>query len=105
MTDVTELPVPVTQHVNRDVRATASTSEKTKEGAPKMKKFGFATAIASGFAAGFIGLAVPAVAAPAADASTISASVKSGVDHLDWLDDIQPMVNVPKVDTSPRSNP
>ena len=104
MTDVTELPVTVTQHVNRDVRATASTPEK-KEGAPKMKKFGFATAIASGFAAGFIGLAVPAVAAPAADASTISASAKSGVDHLDWLDDIQPKVNVPRVDTSVRSNP
>jgi hypothetical protein len=104
MTDGTELSVPVTQHVNRDVRATASTREK-KEGAPKMKKFGFATAIASGFAAGFIGLAVPAAAAPVADASTISASVKSGVDHLDWLDDIQPKVNVPRVDTSVRSNP
>lgn len=70
-----------------------------------MKKFGFATVIASGFAAGFIGLAVPAAAAPAADVSTISASVKSGVDHLDWLDDIQPRVNVPRVDTSVRSNP
>jgi hypothetical protein len=104
MTDVTELPVPVTQPVNRGVRATASTREN-KEGAPKMTKFGFATAIASGFAAGFIGLAVPAAAAPAADASTISASVKSGVDHLDWLDDIQPRVNVPRVDTSVRSNP
>jgi hypothetical protein len=70
-----------------------------------MKKFGFVAAIASGFAAGFIGLAGPAAAGPAADASTVSASVKSGVDHLDWLDDIQPKVNVPRVDTSPRSNP
>ena len=70
-----------------------------------MNKFGFTTAIASGFAAGFIGLAVPAAAAPAADASTISASVKSGVDHLDWLDDIQPKGNVPDVDNSVRSNP
>ena len=104
MTDVTEVQVPVTQRVNRDVLATASTPE-IKEGAPKMKKFGFATAIAGGFAAGFIGLAVPAAAVPAADASTISASVKSGVDHLDWLDDIQPRVNVPRVDTSVRSNP
>ena len=24
----------------------------------------------------------------------------SGVDHLDWLNDIQPKVNVPQVDTS-----
>jgi hypothetical protein len=24
----------------------------------------------------------------------------SGVDHLDWLNDIQPKVNVPHVDTS-----
>jgi hypothetical protein len=104
MTGVTESPVTTTQHVNRDVRATASSPQNTKEGT-KMKKFGFATVVASGLAAALLGLAVPAEAAPVADASTISASAKSGVDHLDWLNDIQPKVNVPKVDTSPRSNP
>jgi hypothetical protein len=47
-----------------------------------MKKFGFATIIASGMTAAFIGLAGPASA---------------GVDHLDWLNDIQQQVNVPHV--------
>jgi hypothetical protein len=70
-----------------------------------MKKFGFATIIASGLAAALLGFAAPAQAEPAVNASTASASVPTGVDHLDWLDDIQPKVNVPQVDTSVRSNP
>jgi hypothetical protein len=104
MTGVTESPVSATPYEPRRSRHGFNTTEEERRGT-KMKKFGFATVIASGFAAAFIGLAVPAAAAPAADASTISASAKTGVDHLDWLDDIQPKVNVPKVDTSVRSNP
>jgi hypothetical protein len=48
-----------------------------------MKKFGFATLIASGLTAAFLGLAGPASA---------------GVDHLDWLNDINQHANVPQVD-------
>ncbi len=49
-----------------------------------MKKFGFATIIASGLTAAFLGLAAPASA---------------GVDHLGWLNDIHQHVSVPQVDT------
>jgi hypothetical protein len=56
-----------------------------KEEGTKMKKFGFATIIASGLTAAVIGLAGPASA---------------GVDHLSWLNDIHQHVNVPQVDTS-----
>jgi hypothetical protein len=70
-----------------------------------MKKFGFATVAVSGLVAGILGFAAPAQAVAAAPAAPVSASVPSGVDHLDWLDDIQPKVNVPKVDTSVRHNP
>jgi len=50
-----------------------------------MKKFGFATIIASGLTAAFVGLAAPASA---------------GVDHLGWLNDIHQNVSVPQVDSS-----
>jgi hypothetical protein len=70
-----------------------------------MKKFGFAAIAASALAAAILGLAAPAQAAPAATAPIVSASVPTGVDYLDWLNDIQPNVNVPDVDTSVRSNP
>ena len=50
-----------------------------------MKKFGFATVIASGLAAAMLGLAGPA---------------QAGVDHLDWLNDIHYHATVPQVDTS-----
>ena len=43
-----------------------------------MKKFGFATIIASGLTAAFLGLAAPASA---------------GVDHLTWLNDIHQHVS------------
>jgi hypothetical protein len=69
-----------------------------------MKKFGFATIAASGLAAAILGLAAPAQAVPGATAPIVSASVPTGVDHLDWLDDIQPKVNVPQVDTSVRQS-
>ncbi len=49
-----------------------------------MKKFGFATVIASGMAAAVIGLAGPALA---------------DVDHHEFLDQIAPTVSIPQVDT------
>ena len=71
-----------------------------------MKKFGFATIAATGFAAAIVGLAAPAqaVTTPQAQATinVASLSVPAGVDHLDWLNDIQPKANVPHVDTSVR---
>ena len=62
----------------------ASEVQKKEEGI-KMKKFGFATIAASGLAAAILGFAAPA---------------QAGIDHHDWLHDIQPQVTVPQVDTS-----
>jgi len=67
-----------------------------------MKKIGIAAIAAAGFAT-VIGLAAPAqadVSSPTID--QVALSFPRGVDHLNWLNDIQPKVNVPKVDTSPR---
>jgi hypothetical protein len=50
-----------------------------------MKKFGFATLIASGLTAAVLGLAGPA---------------QADIAHHDWVRDIQPQVTVPQVDTS-----
>lgn len=50
-----------------------------------MKKFGFATIIASGLTAAVLGLAGPA---------------QADIGHHDWVHDIQPTVIVPQVDTS-----
>jgi hypothetical protein len=50
-----------------------------------MKKFGFATIIASGLAAAVLGLAGPA---------------QADIGHHGWINDIQPQVTVPQVDTS-----
>ena len=50
-----------------------------------MKKFGFATVIASGVTAAMLGLAGPASA---------------DIGHHDWVHQIQPTVSVPQVDTS-----
>jgi hypothetical protein len=57
---------------------------ETEEGI-KMKKFGFATAIAGALTAATLGFA------GAAQADSI---------HHDWVHDIQQQVNVPQVDTS-----
>jgi hypothetical protein len=62
----------------------SSTTQKKEEGT-KMKKFGFATIIASGLTAAFLGLAGPASA---------------GVDHLDWLNNIHQSATSPQVNTS-----
>ena len=50
-----------------------------------MKKFGFATIIASGLTAAVLGLAGPA---------------QADIGHHDWVHDIQTQVTVPQVDTS-----
>jgi hypothetical protein len=63
-----------------------------------MKKFGFATIIASGLVAGVLGFAAPAAQADAAPVSPTL--ISTGVDHHAWLDQIGPNVNVPQVDTS-----
>ncbi len=70
-----------------------------------MKKFGFAAVIASGLAAAILGFAAPAQAIGPATASSTAITAPQGIDHLYWLDDIQPKPNVPRVDTSVRSNP
>jgi hypothetical protein len=78
--------------------------EKERSGI-EMKKFGFAAVVASGLGAAVLGFAAPAQASAEVTVPVIPASYPSGVDHLDWLNDIQPKVNVPQVDTSVRSNP
>lgn len=70
-----------------------------------MKKFGLATIAATGFAAVLVGMAAPASAVTAVASPTYAPSAfqaPAGVDHLDWLSDIQPKANAPKVDTSVR---
>ncbi len=49
-----------------------------------MKKFGFASIAATGLAAAILGFAAPA---------------QADVIHHAWINDIQPTVNVPHVDT------
>jgi hypothetical protein len=65
-----------------------------------MKKFGFAAIATSGLAAAMLGLAGPAQASTTALSPV--ATIATGVDHLDWINDIQPTVTVPKVDNSVR---
>jgi len=50
-----------------------------------MKKFGFATVIASGLTAAVLGLAGPA---------------QADIGHHNWVKDIHPTATVPQVDTS-----
>jgi S1-C subfamily serine protease len=61
-----------------------------------MKKFGFATVIASGLVAGVLGFAAPAAQA----APLVPSIIPTGVDHHTWLDQIGPNVAVPQVDTT-----
>lgn len=58
-----------------------------------MKKFGFATIAASAFAAALVGLAGPADAAPVANPTQVGYS--AGIDHHQWVNDIQQQVNRP----------
>ncbi len=67
-----------------------------------MKKIELAAAVTGGLAAAILGLGSPALAASVGDAPAVShaSGTKAGIDHLDWLDDIRPKVNVPNVDPS-----
>jgi hypothetical protein len=56
-----------------------------------MKKIKSAAFVAGGLAAAILGLSSPAHATP---------HTTVGIDHLDWLDDIRPKVNVPNADTN-----
>jgi hypothetical protein len=73
-----------------------------------MNQFGFATCAASGLVVAIFSLAGSAAAVPAADARIALASAaeiaptRSQHQHK-WLDDIQPKVIVPHVDTSVRT--
>ena len=67
------------------------------------KKFELAAVIASGLVAAILGLGSPAQAVHGGDAPAVSHAApetKIGIDHLDWLHDIRPKVNVPNVDTN-----
>ena len=70
-----------------------------------MKKLGFATLISSGLVAAVLGLAAPASAVAPGDGTQVLDMIqetKVGIDHLNWLEDIRPKVNVPMVDPSVR---
>jgi hypothetical protein len=74
-----------------------------REAGIAMKKIGFATLVSSGLVAAILGLAAPALAVTPGQGQRVLelvADTKIGVDHLEWLDDIRPKVNVPIVDTS-----
>lgn len=61
-----------------------------------MKKFGFATIAATGFAAALVGLAIPAQATvDAAPVGLSSVEISSDLSHHSWIDDIQPKVQAP----------
>ena len=63
-----------------------------------MKSTEFAAVATAGLATALLGLASPAQASTIAQA--LQTTIATGVDHLDWLNDIQPKVNVPQVDNS-----
>ena len=65
-----------------------------------MKKIGTAIVVLTGLAAAILGLAAPAPATSSSPVLDSAFETKIGLDHLDWLDDIRPKVNVPTVDTS-----
>jgi hypothetical protein len=71
-----------------------------------LKKFGFATIVASGLATAVLGFAAPAQATvPASAADVVVTGPSQGIDHLYWLNDIQQKPNVARPDTTVRSNP
>ncbi|AKS31289.1 hypothetical protein [Mycolicibacterium goodii] len=68
-----------------------------------MKKFGFAVIAASGLAAAVVGLAGTAQAAPAPLPTGVEATtITAGVDHLGWIDKVQPKATAPQVDNTVR---
>jgi hypothetical protein len=73
-------------------------SKHHEEEGTAMKKFGFATIIASGLIAAVLGFAAPA--ANAAPVGLTGTTISAGIDHHAWLDQITPQVAVPQVDTT-----
>jgi hypothetical protein len=67
-----------------------------------MKKFGLAAIVASGLAAGIVGIASPIQAIASAEAMPVAElpSYSTGVDHNQWVHTIHPDVTVPHVDTT-----
>lgn len=67
-----------------------------------MKKFGFAAVVASGIAAGIVGVASPVLATASAEAMPVAElpGYSTGVDHNQWVNTIHPAVTVPQVDTT-----
>lgn len=57
-----------------------------------MKNFGFATIAATGFAAALLGLAAPAEATVVTPSAV---EISSGIDHHQWVNDIQRPVVAP----------
>jgi len=57
--------------------------------------------VAAGSAAAILGFATPAQALPQI-LQTVTAPYVGGIDHHNWINDIQPDVSVPKVDSSVR---
>jgi hypothetical protein len=68
----------------------------------KMKKFGFAAIIASGLAAGVLGVASPMQITASAEALPVLdlPGYSTGVDHNQWISTTQPVVTVPQVGTN-----
>ncbi|BDX31411.1 hypothetical protein TUM20985_19580 [Mycobacterium antarcticum] len=68
----------------------------------KMKKFGFAAIVASGLAAGVLGVASPILSTASAEALPVAElpGYSTGVDHNQWIDTLHPDVTVPHVDTT-----
>lgn len=63
-----------------------------------MKKIGFTTIVAGALTAGVLGLAAPA--AQAAVGPVSSTTISADTSHHAFLDQIAPVVSVPRVDTS-----
>lgn len=67
-----------------------------------MKKFGLAAIVASGLAAGIVGIASPIQATASAEAMPVAdlPGYSTGVDHNQWIHTLHPNVTVPQVDTT-----
>ena len=67
-----------------------------------MKKFGLAAIVASGLAAGIVGIASPIQATASAEAMPVAElpGYSTGVDHNQWIHTLHPNVTVPQVDTT-----
>jgi hypothetical protein len=79
-------------HSERCVEA-FGTTKRIKEEGFEMKKFGFATIAATAFAAALVGLAAPAEATTVAAPASVTFS--TGIDHHQWINDIQQQVKTP----------